>query len=156
MVAIALVTNVPKFLEFEVSERNKSIALRTTSFAEKDQYMLFMSYFELASTGLVPLIALCFYNCAICARIRKSARFAIKKAHKKRGRKEPKERTTTETTNRGESEATSVEGDRLLLNFCSAHFYPVYIQQAPLVAMFFSASYDAVLTLKEAKTFCYN
>ncbi len=36
--------------------------------------MTFVSYFELLVTGLVPLVSLCYYNCAIYRRIRTSAR----------------------------------------------------------------------------------
>jgi len=37
------------------------------------RYTRFVSYFELLSTGILPLLALCYFNCAIYRRIRSSS-----------------------------------------------------------------------------------
>ena len=67
MALIAFVTNLPRFLDFKttkviVSGNSSLLDIQTTALNEDARYIVFNSYFELLTTGILPLVALCYYN----------------------------------------------------------------------------------------------
>eukprot|EP00094_Tigriopus_californicus_P010956 TCALIF_10570-PA protein Name:"Similar to FR FMRFamide receptor (Drosophila melanogaster)" AED:0.25 eAED:0.23 QI:0/0.5/0/0.6/1/1/5/0/605 len=72
VVLIAVSTNLARFYEFESIQEDNSTYLVTTILNENPNFVVFNSNFELFTTGLIPLFALCFYNFMIYMQIRKS------------------------------------------------------------------------------------
>eukprot|EP00095_Tigriopus_kingsejongensis_P012357 maker-scaffold198_size266703-snap-gene-1.29 protein:Tk12357 transcript:maker-scaffold198_size266703-snap-gene-1.29-mRNA-1 annotation:"hypothetical protein BRAFLDRAFT_82878" len=69
---ISVSTNLARFNEFETVIDKNQTYLITTNLNENPNFVVFNSNFELFTTGLVPLFALCFYNFMIYMQIRKS------------------------------------------------------------------------------------
>ena len=66
--------NAPKFFDFRVVRDANVSYVGTTALNEDSRYTRFVPYFELLTTGLLPLAALCFYNAEIYAKIRRSSK----------------------------------------------------------------------------------
>ena len=66
--------NLPKFFEFFlIYDGDESVPdFWTTNLSEDPRYIRSSSYNELIITGIFPLLALCYYNYEIYARIRLS------------------------------------------------------------------------------------
>ena len=83
IVLAAILNNVPRFFEFQLIDENgdgfwsskikdKGADYWTSDFKEDTRYVVMSSYNELLTTGIFPLIALCYYNYKIYARIKLS------------------------------------------------------------------------------------
>ena len=73
----ASLSNLPKFFEFYLIAdqkygRNTTYDIWTTDLNEDPRYIRWSSYNELITSGIFPLLALCYYNYEIYARIRMS------------------------------------------------------------------------------------
>ena len=79
----AFFSNLPRFLDFKTTTTTTSVEggggaglagdsslggqliIETTALNEDQRYIVFNSYFELLTTGVLPLSALCYYNYVI-------------------------------------------------------------------------------------------
>ncbi len=70
----ASVGNLPRFFEFSLiyDDIDEEPDFWTTDINEDPRYIMWSSYHELITSGIFPLICLCYYNYEIYARIRLS------------------------------------------------------------------------------------
>ena len=70
----ASLSNLPKFFEFNLiyDQKIEDYDYWTTDLSEDLRYIRWSSYNELITSGIFPLLALCYYNYEIYARIRMS------------------------------------------------------------------------------------
>ena len=68
----ATLGNLPRFFEFVHIFDDGEPDFWTTDLNEDPRYIKWSSYHELVTSGIFPLLALCYYNYEIYARIRLS------------------------------------------------------------------------------------
>ena len=64
--------NLPRFFEFQLIFDEKGTDYWTSDINEDPRYITMSSYNELITTGVFPLLALCYYNYKIYARMKLS------------------------------------------------------------------------------------